>query len=308
MREWLDRLFTEPMRDNPYALGLMIVILLGWAGPLMFMMGRDMWRRKRETKMTDEPQPVEKLGHEQELSDDLPVALPITAGPNRVLDIEPDAEHRRWEAEAMIDRTEVLSFGGARADVAVPAPLVSNSRIDCEHCGGRGFVPGINDLLKDSVALIAPTGDEVVRMFYLALFSTAPDLVSLFPGNPTQGDLGTDHRGAKQREKLLAALVALANLYDPADAEKMTHLDQALGQFGRSHAAFVRKDGTIRGATLDEYAAVKDALFTTLVRFAGEHWRPEYTEAWSQAYDYAAAVMLTEQFRSGFTAPRFARA
>ncbi len=114
--------------------------------------------------------------------------------------------------------------------------------------------------------------------------------------------------GRQQRDKLLKALVALSDLYDPADAEKMDKLDTALKAFGRSHAAFARPDGTIKGATWEEYAAVKEVLFRTLVAAAGAAWRPELTAAWSQAYDYAAAVMVAEQYRSGFSAPRFPRA
>ena len=169
-------------------------------------------------------------------------------------------------------------------------------------------MPGINDLLTESVALLGDQGDEVVRMFYSSLLRAHPQLMTLFPGDPTQGDFGSDHKGAKQREKLLDALISLANLYDPGDPKKMAHLDQALESFGRRHASFVRQDGTLKGATLEEYAAVKEALFTTLIAAAADKWRPEYTEAWSQAYDYATAVMLAEQFRSGFTAPRFPRA
>lgn len=168
-------------------------------------------------------------------------------------------------------------------------------------------MPGINDFLTESIALLGDEGDEVVRLFYSSLLRAQPQLLTLFPGDPTQGDFGSDHKGAVQRDRLLKALIALANMYDPADPAKMASLDQALASFGRAHASFARQDGSVRGATLDEYAAVKDALFSTLVRVAGRKWIPEYTEAWSQAYDYAAAVMLTEQFRSGFTAPRFPR-
>ncbi len=189
----------------------------------------------------------------------------------------------------------------------VPRPMVSQHREQCPHCEGTGFMPGISDYLRESIALVGDQGDEVVRAFYGTLFRAAPELVKLFPGDPTKGDLGTDHKGARQRELLLSALVALSDLYDPDDGDKMARLDTALGSFGRKHAAFVRPDGTIKGATWEEYGAVKDALFQTLVRFAEEKWKPEYTEAWSQAYDYAAAVMLAEQHRSGFSAPRFPR-
>lgn len=168
-------------------------------------------------------------------------------------------------------------------------------------------MPGINDLLTESVALIGDEGDEVIRMFYSSLLRAHPQLMILFPGDPTQGDFGSDHKGAVQRDRLLKALTAIAGLYDPGDPEKMAHLDQALATFGRAHASFARQDGTVKGATLEEYAAVKEALFSTLIRVSGGQWKPEYTGAWSQAYDYAATAMMVEQFGSGFTAPRFPR-
>jgi hemoglobin-like flavoprotein len=194
-----------------------------------------------------------------------------------------------------------------RAAAKVPTMPVPIARVECEHCGGTGYMPGINDMLNESAGLIGDHGDEVVRLFYGVLLRAAPDLLALFPGDPRAGEFGTDHRGADQREKLLRALVALADLYDPSIPAKMDRLDMALRQFGRSHAAFARPDGTARAATLEEYAAVKEALFTTLARFAQDQWKPEYTAAWSQAYDYAAGVMIAEQYRSGFSAARFPR-
>lgn len=224
-------------------------------------------------------------------------------------DTEVSQEARRWQAEG-IPSVSIPPIGRARlaARAAVPRAIVNAHREVCPTCMGGGFMPSVNDYLRESIALLGDQGDEVVRAFYVALFRTAPELARLFPGNPTEGDLGTDHKGAQQREKLLQALAALANLYDPDNGDEMVKLDTALKSFGRSHAAFVRPDGTIQGATWEEYAAVKDALFQTLVRAAGEAWKPEYTASWSQAYDYAAAVMLAEQYRSGFAAPRFPRA
>lgn len=257
-------------------------------------------RADRQAGMDQEEQPIE------------PSARSV---PDQEID---DEQTRQWAAEGIppadVTITQVpigdTPFGRPGRSIGrstVPQPMVSPTRTPCQHCDGRGFMPGINDLLRESIGLLGESGDEVVRTFYTALFQAAPDLVSLFPGDPREGDFGSDHRGAKQRELLLEALAALATNYDPADAEKMAGLDAALKRFGRAHAAFVRKDGTIKGATWEEYAAVKEALFTTLVRAAGELWRPEFTEAWGQAYDYAAAAMLIEQYRSGFAAPRFAR-
>jgi hemoglobin-like flavoprotein len=224
------------------------------------------------------------------------------------VDTDTHVQALRRPADATVIREVPIAQTPFAARWSVPKQLVSSRRESCEHCGGTGFMPGISDHLRESISLLGNQGDEVVRTFYRMLFRTAPGLVALFPADPSEGDLGTDHRGAQQREKLLQALVALSDLYDPDDAEKMDRLDRALQTFGRSHAAFARADGTIRGATLEEYVAVKDALFTTLLQAAGHAWKAEYTESWSQAYDYATGIMLAEQYRSGFSAPRFPRA
>jgi hemoglobin-like flavoprotein len=327
-------------------------------GPTMFMMGRKVFRRrKQETKMADDETDQTKAGNgspDRPADDESPLTvlgtwpvagndgtdpqvkvreqamvtetfstdkspgadmprtpwppprLPRLSGPAAGGVIPPQhprnlaEQEQRWAAEG-------IDVARSTPTPTIPAQALRPARVDCEHCGGRGFMPGINDLLKDSIALVADQGDEVVRLFYSALLRAHPQLLTLFPGDPTQGDFGTDHRGAQQRDKLLRALVALSDLYDPSNAEKMAHLDQALATYGRAHASFVRQDGTAKGATLEEYAAVKEALFSTLVRAAGGKWSPDYTIAWGQAYDYAAAVMLAEQHRSGFAAPRFAR-
>ena len=223
-----------------------------------------------------------------------------------------DTERFLTAPEQVRKRIEDIEVGHlphlAAGRSTVPEPLVKQHRETCSHCEGRGFVPGISDYLRESAALLGDQGDAVVLSFYRRLFTAAPEVAKLFPGDPTKGDLGTDHRGAKQREKLLAAIVALADLYDPDDPEKMDRLDRALKSFGRSHAAFARADGTVRGATWEEYGVVKDALFATLVQATGSAWKAEYTASWSQAYDYAAAVMVAEQHRSGFSLPRFPRA
>jgi hemoglobin-like flavoprotein len=318
MSEWLDRLLNDPMRENGWSAALMLVLASAAVLPLVVMMWRDrrMFRWKRETTVSDQKTTGVDLGDAQRLPE-VPDHRPAeqiddeqtARWKEEGIGQEPDTLVQQVPSEATTYDVEYWGRGIRSFAVAtVPTPIVQPARITCGHCEGRGFVPGINDLLQESIALLGDAGDEVIRTFYVDLFRRDPDLAGLFPGNPTKGDFGTDHRGAQQRERLLEALKALANLYDPGKADAMEHLDQSLARFGRAHASFVRKDGTIKGATWEEYAAVKDALFTTLVRAAGEHWRAEYTEAWSQAYDYAAGVMLVEQFRSGFAAPRFPRA
>lgn len=263
------------------------------------------WRKPRETSMDDEA-----TGNETLTVDDAQ-RLPEVADHTPAPEID-DAQTEQWAREGIppIEPVGHMPFRGRMAVAPRPAPepMISPVRIDCEHCGGVGYVPGLNDYLLESAGLLGDNPDEVVRLFYSTLLSDAPALAALFPADIVTASVGTAHSaGVAQREKLLAALVALAELYDPGVPGKMDRLNAALARFGRSHAAFARQDGTVWGATLEEYAAVKSALFSTLVRVLGEKWKPEYTSAWSQAYDYAAAVMLAEQFRSGFTAPRFAR-
>lgn len=308
-----DQLIAAGLACMAGGLALLIVVMLFSPEPVGAMIMSMFRRRKQETTMTQPDQPADQASAADTIS-----AARVDDPQSHVTSLGawgPDTPFREMPA-AQLDPEETVvqswSAGAFRVDTAqaraaVPRQRVTARRESCVHCQGAGYMPAINDYLRESASLLDDQGDEVIRTFYTTLFGMAPELVKLFPGNPTQGDLGTDHKGAKQREKLLGAIVALADLYDPDDGDKMDRLDTALKSFGRSHAAFVRQDGTIKGATWEEYGAVKEALFTTLVRATGSMWRTEFTESWSQAYDYAAAVMLAEQYRSGFSAPRFPR-
>jgi hemoglobin-like flavoprotein len=183
------------------------------------------------------------------------------------------------------------------------------NRPDCPECRGTGKVLTKNDLLRESIALLGDAGDDVVRVFYERLLDAAPELAQLFPGDLTvpASLVPPDSPGKLQRDKLLGALVAVSQTYDPERPEQMAILDTHLEAFGRSHAAFHRPDGSVRGATLDEYHAVKVVLFGTLHDAAGEAWLPVYDDIWSEAYDYAAGAMLFHGHRSGFKSARYAR-
>jgi hemoglobin-like flavoprotein len=216
---------------------------------------------------------------------------------------------------------EDLPVAGRRPDAASAAPIdlpevvedppaattnsrmAAPSRADCPHCRGTGKTLTTNDLLRESVALIGQHGDDVVREFYHRLLDVAPGLAELFPS-----DLLGDDALKGQRDKLLQALVALATLYDPENSEQMAILDTHLATFGRSHGSFYRaSEGVTRGATLDEYQAVKVVLFGTLHDFGEALWLSEYDTAWSAAYDYAAGAMLFHGMRSPVKSARYAR-
>jgi hemoglobin-like flavoprotein len=191
----------------------------------------------------------------------------------------------------------------------VPDPAPATVRTPCTHCEGTGYLMRtVSELLRESIALIpADGGQGVIREFYRRLLTAAPALASLFP--PDLITAATDDLtspGHMQRDRLLQALAALADLYGTTDADRQ-RLDTALRAYGRSHAAFARPDGTVRGATIEEYVAVKAALMNTLHSAAGAAWLPQYDAAWSEAYDYATVIMLHEQITSGMSAARYPR-
>jgi methyl-accepting chemotaxis protein len=123
-------------------------------------------------------------------------------------------------------------------------------------------------LLSESLGLLAPVADQLIAAFYDQLFADRPQFRAMFPAEMDG-----------QRDKLLKAVVALVTHYDDPDA-----LVPALATMGRAHARFP--------IGLAEYAAVGQALLVTLARFAGPAWTPEYEQAWTRAYTFAAGTML----------------
>jgi hemoglobin-like flavoprotein len=371
MGEWWHDLWNDPMRENPWALGMLVLILVAIfaAFEATYRVKQKIRRRKQETSMTEskpgdrenwptnptdddateivrfggqfaedkqaaadaiavsrtaEPEDGEEAAHVAAAEDEGeetgrlnrlmrtdprlirdPLGAPISPTSPDPIPFRPvDIPRGDDELAGLQPGRNILAGDTVTATAPVPAPLVRAERETCEHCGGTGYVPSISDYLRESIALVGGSGDQIIRAFYSELISVAPDLTTLFPR-----DLLTVDEEKGQRDKLLRALIALSDLYDPADEEKMGRLDTALKAYGRSHAAFARPNGEIKGATWEEYAAVKEVLFRVLVAAAGAAWKPEYTASWSQAYDYAAAVMVAEQYRSGFSSgfPRYPR-
>lgn len=123
-------------------------------------------------------------------------------------------------------------------------------------------------LLKDSFALVAPRGAELVRFFYAEVFYRGgPDVIDMFPPGMSA-----------QRDRLLGALVKIVSEVDDLDA-----LSAFLAGLGRDHRKFA--------VAPEHYDVVGAALLATLQHFAGEAWTPELRETWAGAYALIAEVM-----------------
>ena len=183
--------------------------------------------------------------------------------------------------------------------------------IPCPHCFGTGKVMTTNDLLRQSLTLLGddPVGHHtVVAEFYLRLLRAAPSLVPLFP--PDLTDPFSTGEGKDQRDRLLGALLEIGQLYDPdrPDSDHMQQLGTKIQQWGRAHSAFQRPDGTVRPASISEYAAVFDILLGTLHDATLAAWVPAFDEAWERAYDHTARGMIAAAWGSGFKSARYPRA
>jgi hemoglobin-like flavoprotein len=219
-----------------------------------------------------------------------------------------------------IDLAEADTYAGRRV-----APEDTNARLerearpkieraDCPHCRGTGKVLTKNDQLRASLDLLGvdtSVHNEFAAEFYRRLFSVAEPLRVIFPTDLAEAASDPNGRGKGQRDKLVAALFALGQTYDPSNPEAMAVLDQHLAAFGRSHAAFSFPDG-VRPPTLEEYRLVKVILFDLMIEVCADKWLDEYTAVWSEAYDYAYrrmgdAAWLWLQENDGNVHPRSVR-
>jgi hemoglobin-like flavoprotein len=125
------------------------------------------------------------------------------------------------------------------------------------------------DILETSFDLIAPRGDELMDSFYARLFAAAPSVRPLFAG--------TDLR--RQKTMLLGTLVLLRRSLRDLDA-----IVPKLRELGARHVDY--------GAVPAHYPVVGEVLIASMRDVAGEAWRPEYEQAWADAFAVVAGAML----------------
>jgi hemoglobin-like flavoprotein len=122
--------------------------------------------------------------------------------------------------------------------------------------------------LETSFDLLAPRGDELMNEFYARLFEAAPAVRPLFPD-----DL------KRQKTMLLGALVLLRKSLRDLDA-----IAPKLRELGARHVAY--------GARPEHYPVVGTTLIAAMASLAGDAWTPAFEQAWSDAFDVVAGVML----------------
>ncbi|MDA0164776.1 globin domain-containing protein [Solirubrobacter ginsenosidimutans] len=125
------------------------------------------------------------------------------------------------------------------------------------------------DALETSFDLIAPKGDELVRIFYADLFAVAPSVKPMFEGVEMP----------RQRAMLLSALVLLRKSL--RDLEPVV---PTLKRLGARHVAY--------GARPEHYPVVGEVLIGAMAQIAGDAWEPRHADAWATAIGIVAGAML----------------
>jgi hemoglobin-like flavoprotein len=125
------------------------------------------------------------------------------------------------------------------------------------------------DALETSFDLVAPHGDELMDAFYTRLFATAPAVRPLFGATDLE----------RQKGMLLGALVLLRKSLRDLD-----RIVPKLRELGARHVGY--------GAEPSHYPVVGAVLIASMAEIAGPDWRPEYEDAWAEAYAIVAGAML----------------
>jgi NAD(P)H-flavin reductase/hemoglobin-like flavoprotein len=126
----------------------------------------------------------------------------------------------------------------------------------------------LSRLLKESWTVVEEKQDKLASYFYARIFLAYPQLRDLFP---VHMDV--------QRARLLGAIVtAVQTVEDPE------RFEEYLRSLGRDHRKFY--------VEAEHYGAVGAALIESLRAFAGEHWSVEYDQAWRDAYEAIAKIMI----------------
>lgn len=124
------------------------------------------------------------------------------------------------------------------------------------------------ELLALSFARVSANKEDAATIFYARLFTTAPQLRSLF-----QADL------EEQKQKLMASLAQIVDFYRVG-----VNAERFLGRLGQSHRDY--------GVQKMHFEALGDALIFMLAQILGSDFTREIRSAWTAAYAEVSAAML----------------
>jgi methyl-accepting chemotaxis protein len=125
------------------------------------------------------------------------------------------------------------------------------------------------ELLEETFAKLADSGEILVEKFYSQLFERFPDVKPMF-ANVDQKE---------QEKKLLSGLVMVIN-----NIRKPEVLGPALSTLGKKHQKY--------GAVAEHYPAVAETLLDVMGELAGDLWTDEVKQAWTNALNTVATAML----------------
>jgi nitric oxide dioxygenase len=124
-------------------------------------------------------------------------------------------------------------------------------------------------VLENTFKLVEPRADEFAASFYQTLFTDCPAAEPLFADTDME----------KQRKKLIMSLVyVVGNLRYP------DNLTTKLKDLGAKHVTY--------GTMSVHYPIVGAALLKTLESYIGSAWTAEVKQAWTDAYEAIANIMV----------------
>lgn len=127
------------------------------------------------------------------------------------------------------------------------------------------------DIVKSTAPVLAEHGYTIVRRFYQRLFEAHPELKNVF--NMAHQDRG------QQQEALARAVYAYA-----ANIENPESLAAVLENIAHKHASL--------GVKPDQYPIVGEHLLGALKDILGEEASPAIIDAWAQAYNSLAEILI----------------
>jgi NAD(P)H-flavin reductase/hemoglobin-like flavoprotein len=143
-------------------------------------------------------------------------------------------------------------------------------------------VDSVVDPAQRSFFLLEQDADAAMTHFYGQLFAMDAEIRAMFP--PAM-DL--------QRMRFFRALTRIAAGSGVRD--DLARLVPYLEQLGRAHRKFGVRDR--------HYYAFRQALMTTLQRYAAPAWDAGTQDAWESAFDQAARIMIDAALRDAETSP-----